>query len=217
MEDGGKIKTTVFQLLSPDLYNLLLPFPHLVAGVCVSVAPALNAPGERPPVLLVVVTGLAQLAELALVTGGAVAPGVKGNTLIHTQKLQCVVVKSTFGEPQTQAGDMTMRPLLLLLSLVITCVRESRVGVVACPNKSTAAAAATAAATAAEAAATTTTTTTMEKKKTKSRRRRRIHSRLCLSEDASTTGCYFDAVSSFHHPKSINDSACYKLLYVQQN
>ena len=172
VEDGGKIKTIVFQLLSPDLYNLLLrSFPHLVAGVCVSVAPALNAPGERPPVLLVVVTGLAQLAELALVTGGAVAPGVKGNnSLLHTHKLHCVV-KSTFGEPQTQSGDM--RPLLLLLSLAITYVRESRVGAVACPNKSTAAAA----------AETTTTTTTMPR----------------LSEDASTIGCDFDAGSSFHH------------------
>ncbi len=50
-----------------------------------SVAPALNAPGERPPVLLMVVTGLAELAELPLVTGGAVAPEVKGNNkLLHT-------------------------------------------------------------------------------------------------------------------------------------
>ena len=60
-----------------------------------------------------------------------------------------------------------MRPLLLLLSLAITCVRENRVGVVACPNKFTAAAAV---------AVATTTTTTMKKEKTKRTRRRGIHS-----------------------------------------
>ncbi len=121
-----------------------------------SVAPALNAPGERPPVLLVVVTGLTQLAELALVTGGAVAPGVKGNnSLLHTHKLSYIVLlKVHLGNHKLRGYEASPAAT----SIAITCVRESRVGVVACPNKSTAAAAA---------AETTTTTTTTKKEKTK--------------------------------------------------